>query len=81
MTKQRWISVAAEGEASVAPDLAIVSLAVSGDGKDLAATRNDVNTRSSAVLAMLREVGLADPDLNAPDVGSTPSTTTARVSA
>ena len=69
---QPWISVTAEGEASVAPDLAIVSFAVSGDGKDLAATRDEVNTRSSAVLAGLRAIGLADPDLNAPDVGIHP---------
>ena len=71
-SSQRWISVAAEGESSVEPDLAIVSFAVSGDGKDLAATRDDVNSRSSAVLARLREVGLADRDLNAPDVGIHP---------
>ena len=72
MSEERWISVTAEGEASVAPDLAIVSFAVTGDGKDLAATRDDVNTRSSAVLAKLREVGVADADLNAPDVGIHP---------
>lgn len=71
-TTQRWISVTAEGEAQVAPDLAIVSFAVSGDGKDLAATRNDVNARSSDVLARLREVGLGDADINAPDVGVHP---------
>ena len=33
MTRKRWICVVAEGEASVAPDLAIVSFAVSGSGK------------------------------------------------
>ena len=72
MSDERSISVTAEGEASVSPDLAIVSFAVSGDGSDLAATRDDVNARSSAVLAMLREVGLAKADLNAPDVGIHP---------
>ena len=30
MTEERWISVVATGEATVAPDLAIVSFAVSG---------------------------------------------------
>ncbi len=34
---RRWISVTVEGRASVAPDLAIVSFAVSGSGKTLAA--------------------------------------------
>ncbi|HEX7195255.1 MAG TPA: SIMPL domain-containing protein [Candidatus Limnocylindria bacterium] len=68
----RWISVSAEGEASVAPDLAVVSLSVSGSGRELAATRDDVNVRSSSVLARLRELGIAEGDLNAPDVGIHP---------
>ncbi len=72
MSEERSISVTAEGEASVAPDLAIVSFAVSGDGKELAPTTDDINTRSSAVLARLREVGLADADINAPDVSVHP---------
>lgn len=69
MNQERWISVSAQGEVSVAPDLAVVSFAVSGDGKHLAPTRDDVNRRSSAVLAKLRELGIADGDINAPDVG------------
>jgi hypothetical protein len=72
MTDKRWISVAASGEASVAPDLAIVSFAVSGSGKQLAPTRDDVNARSSSVLAKLRDLGVAEGDLNAPDVGIHP---------
>lgn len=71
MTK-RWISVTAEGEATVAPDLAVVSLAVTGDGKALAAVRDEVNTRASAVLARLRELGIAEGDVNAPDVAIHP---------
>ncbi|HEY6609267.1 MAG TPA: SIMPL domain-containing protein [Candidatus Limnocylindria bacterium] len=72
MGEKRWISVTAEGEATVAPDLAVVSFAVSGDGKELGATRDDVNRRSSAVLAKLRELEIADADINAPDVGIYP---------
>lgn len=72
MTEERWISVVADGEASVAPDMALVSFAVSGDGKDLGPIRDDVNRRSSAVLAKLRELGIAEPDINAPDVGIHP---------
>ena len=68
----RWISVTAEGEASVAPDVALVSFAVSGNGKELAATRDDVNARSSSVLSVLRKLGIADGDLGAPDVGIHP---------
>ena len=67
MTK-RWISVTGEGEATVAPDMAVVTMAVSAKGKELAPTRDDVNTRTSAVLARLRELGVADADLQAPDV-------------
>jgi hypothetical protein len=52
--------------------MAVVSFAVSGDGKELAAVRDDVNERSSAVLAKLRELEVADADLNAPDVGIQP---------
>ena len=72
MREERWIAVIAEGEAQVAPDLALVSFAVTGSGKELAPTRDDVNARSSAVLAKLRDLGLADADLNAPDVGIHP---------
>ncbi len=71
MTK-RWISVVAEGEASVAPDMAVVSLNVSGKGRELGPTRDDVNQRTSAVLARLRELGVADADLHAPDVAIHP---------
>ena len=72
MTEKRWISVTATGEATAAPDLAVVSFAVSGSGKQLASTRDDVNARSSSVLARLRELGIAEGDLNAPDVGIHP---------
>lgn len=67
-----WISVVASGEASVAPDLAVVSFAVSGSGKELAPTRDDVNQRSSAVLAALRKLGIREADLNAPDLSVHP---------
>lgn len=69
---RRRISVTAQGEASVSPDLAVVTFAVSGDGKDLGPTREDVSRRSSAVLAALRGLGLADNDIHAPDVGIHP---------
>ncbi len=72
MAEKRWISVVATGEATLAPDLAVVSFAVSGSGKQLAPTRDDVNARSSSVLAKLRELGVAEGDLNAPDVGIHP---------
>lgn len=72
MAGKRWISVSGQGEATVAPDMAVVSMAVSAKGKELAPTRDDVNTRTSAVLARLRELGVADADLQAPDVETHP---------
>ena len=69
---KRLISVTGQGEASVAPDLAVVSFAVTGMDKELGPTRDDVNARSSAVLATLRKLGIADADLHAPDVSIQP---------
>ena len=69
---RRGISVTAEGEATVAPDLAVVTFAVTGQGKDLAPTKEDVTVRSSVVLATLRELGVAEADLHAPDVSISP---------
>ena len=48
-TKPGEISVVASGESSVAPDLAIVSLSVTADGKQLSPTRDDVNRRAATV--------------------------------
>ena len=65
---ERWISVSASGEAPVAPDLALVRFAVSENRKELDAARDSVNVRASAVLARVRDLGVADGDLRAPDV-------------
>jgi uncharacterized protein YggE len=65
---RRTISVTATGDATVAPDLAVISFAVSAEGKELGPARDVVNGRSSAVLARLRELKLKAGDLNAPDV-------------
>lgn len=69
---KRWISTSAQGEASVAPDMATVSLAVSADGKQLAPAKDDANRRATSVLARLRELDIADADINAPDIGVHP---------
>ena len=72
MAEERWISVVAQGEATLAPDMAVVSLTVSGTGKELAPTRDDVNQRASAVLARIRDLGVSSGDINAPDVAIHP---------
>ena len=80
MADKRWISVSATGEASVAPDLAIVSFAVSGDGKELGTDPR------RGERAGVRRAGPA-PRAGSPMATSTPptsassrSTTTARAS-
>ena len=70
--EKRAISVTGEGEASVAPDLALVSFAVTGNGRELGPVREEVLTRSTAVLAAVRDLGLADGDISAPDVSIQP---------
>lgn len=65
---EQWISVTATGEASMAPDLALVRFGVAGTGKELAPTRDEVNARASTVLTRLRDLGIAEGDINAPDV-------------
>jgi uncharacterized protein len=69
---EREITVAATGEASVAPDTAVVSMAVTAKGKSLGTTRDGVNRRTSAVLAALRELEVADGDVDAPEVSINP---------
>ncbi len=71
MTK-RHVAVSATGEASVTPDLAVVSLSVSAKDRDLAVARDDVNRRTSAVLATLRGLDVAEADLLAPDIAVNP---------
>jgi uncharacterized protein YggE len=65
MTGDRRISVVASGESSVAPDVALVSLSVSANGRKLDGPRDHVNRRTSAVLAALRDLEIADLDLEA----------------
>lgn len=69
---KRWISVTAQGEASVPPDMAEVSFAVTAEDKQLAPAKDDANRRATAVLARLRELDIADADINAPDMGIHP---------
>lgn len=68
----RWICVSGQGEASVAPDLAVASFTISGDAKKLAPARDDVNRRTSEVLGWLGKLEIAAGDVNAPDVSIQP---------
>ena len=56
----------------MAPDMAIVAFAVSASGPELEPSRTDVNERASKVLAALRELGMAEADIDAPDIAIQP---------
>lgn len=76
---ERGIIVSGEATVRRTPDVAVVSLGVTLRDKEVAAARDRVNTRASAVLAMARELGIADADITAPRSWSSRSTTIAAV--
>lgn len=65
---ERGIIVSGEATVRRTPDVAVVSLGVTLRDKEVAAARDRVNTRASAVLAMARELGIADADITAPSL-------------
>jgi uncharacterized protein YggE len=61
--REPLISVSGEGEASVAPDMALLSLAVVRNGKTAEAALSASSTAMKDVLASLRTSGIADRDI------------------
>ena len=63
-------AIVVNGEATVrrVPDLAVVSLAVTVRDKQPAPARDQANRKASAILARLRELGLAEADVQAPSL-------------
>lgn len=57
------ISVTGHGEASGAPDMAVVSLGVRTEGADAAGTLSENNGRQAAVIAALKEAGIEARDV------------------
>ena len=57
------IHVTGAGRAAVAPDLARVVFSVDTEGRDLARVQGENSARMAAVLARLKELGIADRDL------------------
>ncbi len=57
------ISVTGRGEASGAPDMAVISLGVQTEGEDAAGTLAANNEKQAAVLAALKEAGVEARDL------------------
>ena len=63
-------AIVVHGEATVrrVPDLAVVSLAVSVQDKQVARARDEANRRASAILERLRSLGLPEADVQAPSL-------------
>ncbi len=57
------IAVIGEGETAIAPDMAVIGLAVASEEKTARAALDANNEAMAAVLASLREMGIADKDL------------------
>ncbi len=59
----RGISVQGEGQVSVTPDVARVTLGVEIEGSDLDILREDADTRMNDVIDALQEMGIDDADI------------------
>ena len=63
-----YIEVSGHGELHVAPDLAYVNLTLEKTSLDAKAARADVESRAAKVIALARELGIAEKDIKAPAV-------------
>lgn len=70
---RRHIAVSGEGSVRRAPDTAVVSAAVSVREAKLEAARDRANARASAILAVLREIGVPEADIQAPSLQTHPT--------
>lgn len=59
----RTITVTGEGEASAAPDMAVLSIGVETDGETAAAALRQNSAQMSATIAKLKEFDIADRDI------------------
>lgn len=59
------VTVQGEAKVEVVPDELVVELSVTHLAKDVAAATTDVNRRTTAALAAVREAGVADADVRA----------------
>lgn len=63
-----YIEVSGHGELHVAPDLAYVNLTLEKTSLDAKAARADVESRAAKVIALARELKIAEKDIKAPAV-------------
>lgn len=59
----RSISITGQGQVKVTPDMASIVFSVESSGADLATAQSDNATRTQAVIAKLKALGIADTDL------------------
>lgn len=70
--REAVIIVSGEGEAAVAPDMAVVTMAVVREADSAAEAMTDSNAAMAAVLAELKAQGIADKDIQTTDFAVTP---------
>jgi hypothetical protein len=63
-----YIQVNGHGELQVAPDMAYISLSLEKTSLDAKAARADVEGRAAKVIALARQLKIADKDIDAPSV-------------
>lgn len=68
----RLIKVTGNGESTAAPDIAIMSIGVETEAKTPSGALSDNASRMNAVMAKLKEVGIAEKDLRTSQLGIWP---------
>lgn len=71
-TSPRTISVAADGEVKVIPDMATVQVGVLVEGAETGPVMDQASAATAAVLAKLAELGIAETDIQSGTVRLTP---------
>lgn len=69
------ISVSGEGQAFVTPDIATFSFGVSADASQVSDAQTSVTTKTNAILAALKALGIADADIQTSDYSIYPKYT------
>jgi len=69
------ISVSGEGQASATPDIATFSFGVSADSAQVSDAQASVTTKTDAILAALKQLGIADADIQTSDYSIYPKYT------
>lgn len=61
--EDRGIAVDGEGQISVQPDTARVTLGIEAEGQDIGAMREDANSRMNTVIDALQDAGISEEDI------------------